>query len=330
MTAGAAIFGLEGTRLSLDERAFFREFDPLGFILFARNVDTPDQLRALTSELREVVGREAPILIDQEGGRVARMGAPHWREWLPPLDQAQQTHDPARAMYLRYRIIADELRAVGIDANCAPCADIAFPDTHPFLRNRCFAQTAEDVVPLAWAVTQGLLDGGVLPVLKHIPGHGRARSDSHKEIPYVDASEEMLMDTDFKVYKALNDLPLGMTAHVVYRGLGMDAPATTSGEMIALIRKKLGFRGLLMTDDISMNALSGTVSDRAKDAFRAGVDVVLHCNGNLSEMQQIAQVSGTLGQGANWRLENALAQRQPPIATDISALEAELQTLYIP
>ena len=205
---GATILDAEGLRLTADEKAFFRDADPFGFILFARNIDTPDQVRALCADLRDAVGREAIITIDQEGGRVQRLRAPQWREWLPALDHVTAAGDQAaQAMYLRFRIIAAELRALGIDSNCAPLADIASDITHPFLKNRCYGTDAAQVTAMARAVADGLLDGGVLPVLKHIPGHGRATADSHLALPRVTASLDELRATDFAPFKALNDLP---------------------------------------------------------------------------------------------------------------------------
>lgn len=327
MTApGAAILGCAGPRLDARERAFFRDADPWGFILFARNVDDPAQVGALTAELREVVGRAAPILIDQEGGRVQRLGPPHWRAWSPPLDLAAAT-DPVRAFWLRYRLIAAELAGLGIDVDCAPLADIAGAATHPFLRNRCYGTDAAAVTAHARAAAEGLAAGGVLPVLKHIPGHGRAVADSHADLPIVDADSDTLRATDFAPFRALADLPMAMTAHVVYRGLGSDAPATTDPAMIALIRDELGFDGLLMSDDIAMGALKGDMGARGAASIAAGCDVVLHCNGDRAEMAQVVAAAGTLDAAAERRAEAALATRRAPDEVDIAALEAELSGL---
>lgn len=325
MPQGAAIFGCEGLELTPREAAFFRAANPWGFILFARNIDTPQQVAKLTSSLREAVGRDAPILIDQEGGRVQRMRAPHWREWLPPLDQVSQAGDlAARALWLRYRIIAEELRAVGVDVNCAPTCDIAGPLTHPFLQNRCFGTSPEAVTRAARASAEGLLAGGVLPIIKHIPGHGRATADSHKNLPVVEATHGELTQTDFAPFKALADLPMGMTAHIRFTALD-DAPATQSARMIGLIREEIGFDGLLMTDDISMEALSGSLVSRTRASLAAGCDLVLHCNGELPEMEAIAAEAGQMGQAAQIRADRALALRQSPEPIDIAALEAELE-----
>ena len=326
MTFGATILDAEGLRLSADEKAFFRDADPFGFILFARNIETPDQIRALCADFREAVGREAPITIDQEGGRVERMRSPHWREWLPPLDQAQQASDPARSFYLRSRIMADELRAVGIDANCAPTCDIAGDQTHPFLRNRCLGTETASVIANARATADGLLDGGVLPVMKHMPGHGRGTKDSHLDVPMTDVSKDIAQTTDFAPFRALNDMPMGMTAHIIFAAYGM-IPSTQNPAVIDMIRRDIGFDGLLMTDDISMEALSGDVATRTTASMAAGCDLVLHCNGEPSEMQAVANAAGDMTPAAQVRATAALGRRKTPEPVDIAALSAELNTL---
>ena len=328
MSATAAcIFGCEGPALGDAERAFFAETAPWGFILFARNVETPDQLRRLTGDLRDAVGRDAPIFVDQEGGRVQRLRAPYWREWLPPLDTVEAAGSQAPlAMYLRARLIAAELHAVGIDGNCAPTVDIAGPLTHPFLRNRCYGSDLDTVVAVARAVAKGLLDGGVLPVMKHMPGHGRATIDTHLDLPRVTDAAEDLLRSDFAAFRALADLPLGMTAHIVFSAYD-DQPATCSAPMIRVIRDQIGFGGLLMTDDLSMQALSGTIGERAAASRRAGCDVMLHCNGNLGDMQAVAAASGALAGAALARAEAALAARRTPDTADPKALDAELAQL---
>ncbi len=327
MSFGATILGCEGHRLSTDEARFFRDADPWGFILFSRNLEDADQVRALCADLRETVGREAPVFIDQEGGRVQRLRPPLAREWPAPLDHVRRYRAHAgRAMYLRYRIIAAELRGLGIDGNCAPCLDVAGPDTHPFLRNRCYGETTDAVIEIGRAVAQGLSDGGVLPVIKHMPGHGRARADSHRDLPRVSASEAELDAVDFAAFRPFSDLALGMSAHIVYEALD-DAPATISPTMIGLIRERLGFDGLLMTDDISMEALSGTVAERGRAALDAGCDAVLHCNGDLEEMVALAEVAGTMGARAQARAEAALAARHPAPGDDIADLVDQLDAL---
>jgi beta-N-acetylhexosaminidase len=328
MAETATVLGCEGPALGPEERAFFRAAEPWGFILFARNVESPAQLSRLTGELREAVGREAPVFIDQEGGRVARMRAPHWREWLPALDQANRAGPcAARSMWVRYRLIASELRAVGIDGNCAPVADIAAPGTHPVLRNRCYGETPERVAEIARTVAEAMLAGGVLPVVKHMPGQGRAVTDSHHDLPRAEASRADLRDWDFAPFRALADLPIGMTGHVVYPALDLAAPATLSRAVIRTLREEIGHAGLLMTDDISMGALSGPLADRARAALSAGCDIVLHCNGVLTEMEEIVAAAGLLSPAARTRAEAALACRRVPEPIDIPALEAELEAL---
>ncbi len=327
MRFGATILDAEGLRLTPDEKAFFRAANPFGFILFARNIDTPDQVRALCDELRESVGRDAPITIDQEGGRVQRLRGPVWHEWAPPLDFVMAAGQHAeKAMYLRYRIIAAELHALGIDSNCAPMVDVARETTHPFLRNRCYGSDAKTVACIGRAVADGLLDGGVMPVLKHIPGHGFATLDSHHELPSVALGENELGAIDFAPFHDLNDLPMGMTAHLVYDAID-DRPATLSPKMMNLIRTQIGFDNLIMTDDISMKALSGALGDIAKDALSAGCDVVLHCNGTLEERREVAEAAGEMSFAAQTRSLRALNARKTPDDVDIPALHAQLEAL---
>jgi beta-N-acetylhexosaminidase len=324
---GALITGVDGLRLSPGEKAFFSEVRPFGFILFARNVESPDQVRALCAELREAAGHEAVITIDQEGGRVQRLRAPLWRDWPAPLDHvAAAGARAAEALHLRYRIIAAELADLGIDSNCAPLVDVAGRDTHPFLRDRCYGETAGRVALFGRAVADGLMEGGVLPVVKHIPGHGRAGADSHHELPRVAAPAAHLAEVDFAPFEALADLPMAMTAHVVYEAL--DArPATLSPVIIDTIRREIGFDGLLMTDDIGMEALSGSLVERARASLAAGCDVVLHCNGSLAERQAVAAAAGEMRAAAQARAERVLAARRSPDPVDISSLAAQLDAL---
>jgi len=321
---GAAILGLAGPELTADEAAFFREADPWGFILFARNVADPAQLLALTSDLRACLGRDVPVLVDQEGGRVQRLRAPHWREYSPPLEEAASG---LRAMFLRSALIGAELAAVGIDVNCAPCADLAMPETHPFLHNRCAGATPDAVVPMARAIAEGLALAGVAPVLKHIPGHGRATADSHHDLPVVTADAATLRATDFDTFARLADMPMAMSAHVTYTAFDPDAPATLSPAMIHLIREEIGFDGLLMSDDISMQALSGSLAERTTRARAAGCDIVLHCSGVLDEAAEVVAAAGTLDGAAARRADAALAARPRAQTVDIRALEAEFQAL---
>lgn len=323
---GATIFGCAGERLSPEERAFFRDVRPFAFILFARNINTADQIRALCEDLRSCVPHQASILIDQEGGRVQRLRPPLATQWDAPLDFiAAAGEDARRAMYLRYRITAHELMQVGVDGNCAPLVDVACDVTHPFLKNRCYGMDATTVADLGRAVAEGMADGGVYSVLKHLPGHGRAQADSHKDLPHV-AAPEAALERDFAPFRALNDLPMGMTAHLVYDALD-PTPATTSPKMMKMIRDEIGFGGLIMTDDISMQALSGPLADRPRASLAAGCDVVLHCNGDLAEMQEVAEASGEMTEAAQSRAMAVLAARPTPVPVDISALTAELEAL---
>ena len=326
MGRGAYILAPLGPALSPDEAAFFREADPWGVILFARNIETPGQLRRLTGDLRGAVGWDAPILIDQEGGRVQRMRAPHWREWLPPLEQVERTRSE-RAMYLRGRLIGAELVAHGVDVNCAPSGDLAWPETHPFLRNRCYGTDAATVIAMARACAEGLMDAGCLPVIKHAPGHGRATVDSHLGLPLIEAPLADLQETDFAPFRALSDLPMVMTAHIVVPEIDAEAPLTLSAAGIGYLRDALGLDGLLMTDDISMGALSGSVAERSAKALAAGCDLVLHCNGEMAEMEAVAGAAGAMSGAARKRADIALSRRRPPTDIDISALEAEFEAL---
>lgn len=326
MTA-AAILGVEGLALAPRERAFLRDADPWGFILFGRNVDAPGQLRRLTAALREAVGRDAPILVDQEGGRVQRLRPPHWRAFLPALDQMRRARDPLRAQWVRNRLIAAELRDVGIDVNCAPLGDLVEPHTHPVLLNRLYGGDAATVIDAARLCADALLAGGVLPVLKHLPGYGRARVDSHLALPRVDAPREALSLRDFAPFRALRDLPVGMTAHVVLDAIDPDQPATTSPEAVRVIREEIGFGGLLMTDDVGMQALSGPIRERAERSRAAGVDLVLQCNGERPDMEAAVAGAGLLDGEALARADRALACRRPPEPADAEALARELAGL---
>lgn len=329
MRLTAAIFGCAGPALQKAERAFFHLAQPWGFILFARNVRDRLQLRRLTAELRDAVGWRAPVLIDQEGGRVDRMRTPEWRTYLPALDQMDRVavDSRSRAMWLRSRLIADQLHDVGIDVNCAPLADIAEEETHPVLLNRLYGRDPGAVIRAAKAVIAGHGAGGVMSVLKHIPGYGRAKVDSHLTLPRVALLLEDLELRDFVPFRALADCPIGMSAHIVIEALDPDAPVTVSAKAINHIRDRIGFGGLLMTDDISMNALDGTVAARSRAAIAAGCDLVLHCNGDLAEMEHVAEACGPLSGRAKIRADNAARARPASRAVDIPALEAELRTL---
>jgi beta-N-acetylhexosaminidase len=332
MACGAYILGLSETRVSPAERAFFTQAKPWGFILFARNVDTPDQVRALCDDLRDTVGWNAPILIDQEGGRVQRLAPPHWRSFPPLLDQMQalaaRPSDQMRSIWMRGRLIAGQLAPLGIDVNCAPLADLAEDATHPFLLNRLAGGDVDTVIQAGRAMAEGMMAGGVLSVLKHIPGHGRACVDSHLELPRVDAPLNDLLARDFAPFQGLNDLPMGMTAHIIFSALDEAQPATTSAVVMRAIRDQIGFDGLIMSDDLNMEALSGTLAQRAKASIAAGCDVALHCNGDLAQMEQVADACGMMNAQAQTRADRALALRRAPSPVDIDALSAEFDALF--
>lgn len=310
----AFIAGCSGTTLTPDEAAFFRAADPWGFILFKRNVESPEQVRALCDALRAAVGREgAPILIDQEGGRVQRLGPPHWPKY--PAGRAYgQVHanDPLvrrEITRLGARLIAHDLRAVGITVDCLPVLDVPTPGAHDVIGDRAYGRSPEQVAVLGRAAAEGLLAGSVLPVIKHMPGHGRAGSDSHLALPVVEASRDELERHDFAPFRMLSDMPLAMTAHVVYTALDPENPATTSAVILSdVIRGHLGYDGLVMTDDLSMQALSGSYRGRTEAAFAAGCDMALHCNGKMEEMSAVAE-STPLLEGDALRRADAALQR---------------------
>lgn len=332
MNTRAFIAGCAGPELTHDERLFFREAAPWGFILFGRNVETPDQVRRLVCDLRESVGWYAPVLIDQEGGRVQRLRPPHWIEYPPaePFGALYKCRPGAalEAARLNSRAIATDLFALGIDVDCLPVADLRHPDGHGIIGNRAYGSTPGPVAALARAAAVGLMEGGVLPVLKHIPGHGRAPVDSHEKLPVVTASRAELEAADFAAFRELADLPIGMTAHVVYADIDPDRPATTSPKVMEeVIRGSIGFEGALMSDDLSMGALAGDMAARCRDASAAGCDLLLHCNGRMDEMMIVAAEAPALEGEPRARAARALALRQPPDAVDAKALRARVASL---
>lgn len=309
MTTRALILGCAGKTLSAEETAFFRDVAPWGFILFKRNIGTPDEVRALTQALRDTVGRaDAPILIDQEGGRVQRMGPPHWPAY-PAGGRFGRLDGSAAAMAeLGARLMAHDLRNVGINVDCAPVLDVPVAGSHDVIGDRAYGTTPERVAEIGRAVASGLMQGGVLPVMKHIPGHGRAGCDSHKGLPVVETDLATLTAQDFAPFRALADLPLAMSAHVVFTALDPDHPATQSAVVIErVVRGLIGFDGLLMTDDLSMHALQGSFRGRTEAAFAAGIDVGLHCNGDLAEMRGVAEGAPPLAGPTLRRADDALA-----------------------
>ena len=335
MSLSAAILGCAGTVLSAEEIAFFRDVKPWGFILFKRNIETPDQVRALTAALRETVVRpDAPILIDQEGGRVARLGAPHWRKYPPGRAYGELVaNDPLVAREitrLGARLIAHDLLALGINVDCVPVLDVPDPKGHEIIGDRAYGDTPEQVATLGRAAAEGLLAGGVLPIIKHIPGHGRAMSDSHLELPVVKAKLAELDARDFAPFRVLSDMPMAMTAHVVYTAIDRSRPATTSKKAIKkIIRESIGFDGLLMSDDLSMKALSGDFKQRAKDSLSAGCDVVLHCNGDMAEMKAVMSGVGRLGKEARRRTQAVMGRLvKVPEPFDVAEARARFDAAF--
>lgn len=312
----AFVCGCVGLVLSGEEKAFLREARPWGAILFRRNVDHPVQLRALTAEIREQLATDAPILIDQEGGRVQRLRPPHWRAFPPAAAFERLGRDEAateRLAWLGARLIAHELRDVGVDVDCLPVLDAPIESAHDVIGDRAYSHDPARAALLGRAAAEGLLAGGVLPVIKHIPGHGRARADSHLELPIVEATRAELAARDFIPFRANADLPLGMTAHVVYTAIDAERPGTLSRVVVeSVIRGEIGFDGLLMTDDLSMKALFGGFRQRAEAAIGAGCDIVLHCNGDLEEARAVAEGAGELAGRALERARAALARRAAP------------------
>ena len=324
MTARSFITGLAGTAISPYERAFLREAAPWGLILFKRNIADPAQVRALIDDFRMVCGRDAAVLIDQEGGRVQRLQPPHWPAYPPGAVYGDlYRRDPAlglTAARLGARLIAADLTALGITVDCLPLADVPVAGADRVIGDRAYGDAAPQVAAVAAAVAAGLQAGGVLPVLKHLPGHGRATADSHDRLPVVETDRKTLETTDFAAFMPLAGLPLGMTAHVVFTALDPGLPATTSITIIEqVIRGFIGFSGALMSDDLSMGALSGSIAERARRSLAAGCDLILHCNGKLVEMQEVAANCPALQGAALERAARALASRGEPDDIDIPA-----------
>ena len=333
MSTRAFITGVLGPELSADERRFIRSERPWGFILFKRNVEAPEQVIRLVQELRDVADHaDAPVLIDQEGGRVQRLRPPHWPDYPPgAIFSRLYDIDPAlglSAARLSARLIAADLADLGISVDCLPLADVPVAGANDVIGDRAYGTEPDKVSLIARAVTDGLEQGGILPVLKHIPGHGRATADSHHRLPTVDTPKIELERTDFAAFRLLADLPMAMTAHVVFSALDPAHPATTSATIIEqVIRGSIGFQGLLMSDDVSMNALAGSIAERTRAIITAGCDIVLHCNGKLDEMREVARETPELSGKALDRARRALAARRPPQAFDRLAARAELDSL---
>src|ERR1700759_5695430 len=329
----AFITGVAGTQLPAAERAFIAAERPWGFILFRRNIDNPAQVKALVEEMREAAGApDAPVLVDQEGGEVQRFRPPHWPNY-PAGAAFGRLYDidsklGLQAARLSARLIADDLLPMGVTVDCLPLADVPVPGADAVIGDRAYGDEPNKVADIARAVTQGLEQGGILPVLKHIPGHGRATADSHLALPTVDTPRQELERTDFAAFKPLADLPMAMTAHVVFSAIDPAQPATTSATMIErVIRDLIGFQGLLMSDDVGMNALAGSIGDRSRALMTAGCDMILHCSGKLDEMQQVAREAPELSGRALTRAQQALASRKPPQPLDRTAAREELDAL---
>lgn len=331
----AAILGCSGQVLTDAERRFYADCDPLGFILFGRNVASPEQLKTLTAALRDSVGRaDAPVLIDQEGGRVRRLRPPHWREAqsMRPFGDlyARDPEAGKRALALNTALLAQELLEIGIDVDCAPVLDVPAPNSHDIVGDRAFSADPETVSVLGRVVTETFLACGVMPVIKHTPGHGRSVADSHRALPVVSATLDELDATDFVPFRALADAPLAMTAHIIYAAIDPDLPATLSPTVIGdIIRRHIGFDGLLLSDDLSMHALSGPFDRRAAQSLEAGCDIVLHCNGDPEEMAAVMSVVPYMNDIGLERWQRAQARRLAAGAGTIPAdADRELTRLF--
>jgi beta-N-acetylhexosaminidase len=332
MARRAFITGLAGLALTADERAFLRESRPWGLILFKRNIQDRNQVADLVREALHEVGASAPVLIDQEGGRVQRLGPPHWPAYPSGAAYGRIYDRDAEAglaaARLGARLIAADLVELGINVDCLPLADVPVSGADNVIGDRAYGETPAKVAALAGAIAEGLAAGGVLPVLKHIPGHGRANADSHQKLPVVHADRATLERTDFAAFRPLKKLPLAMTAHVVFTAFDPVLPATTSATMIGqVIRGFIGFDGLLMSDDVSMGALSGSIAERTRASLKAGCDVVLHCNGKLDEMRAVASEAPELSGEAARRAAAALAVRKSPAAIDLAAARRDFAAM---
>jgi beta-N-acetylhexosaminidase len=326
VAAKSFICGVEGLALNNVEKTFLSREQPYGVILFARNIADPSQLKALVADIKSCLTHPfTSVLIDQEGGRVARMRPPHWRAY-PPAQALAAKENATRVVYVNARMIAEELASMGITTDCAPLADVLAPECHAIIGDRAFGEMPDTVATLARAQADGLRDGGILPVLKHIPGHGRATQDSHEHLPVVSATLGELATRDFVPFHILADLPLGMTAHIIYEALDPERCATLSPIVIDFIRREIGFDGLLMSDDLSMKALTGPYTTRAEHTLKAGCDLVLHCNGKMDEMIEVARASTSLA-GDGLRRAQAAANWLPAKIASAAPLHAEWQSL---
>jgi len=329
----SVIFSCQGTSLTVEEKDFFRSESPLGLILFARNIDHPEQVRALIEDFKEAVGREdAPILVDQEGGRVQRLRSPHWFE-APAFGKlgalyAMDEKAGTEATILATRLIADDLNNVGFTVDCSPCLDLSLDVTSTVIGDRSLGRDPERVFKLGNIVKETFLSAGITPVIKHIPGHGRGNVDSHLELPVVGTDKATLSASDFVPFKKLANCPWGMTAHIVFEDIDPQNPATQSATVIReIIREEIGFDGLLLTDDLNMQALKGTLAERAAKAIKAGIDVILHCSGKLEEMKEVATVCPALTSDARRRLASSQSLKQPAISLEADERAEVISTL---
>ena len=336
MSVQSMISGCAGLSLTDQETSFFKKNNPWGLILFKRNCDSPDQIKGLTAEFRSAVGRkDAPVFIDQEGGRVQRLGPPsaHWRKYPAGADYGK-VYDRCKVLGLRVtrnigRLMADDMHEIGITASCLPVLDLPQPGSHDVIGNRAYSMRVESIIALSRVHCVGMMEGGVLPVMKHIPGHGRSIVDSHHNLPIVATGRDELERTDFVPFASFADCPMAMTAHVVYQAIDSENPATLSRKVIKeVVRKLIGFNGLLMTDDLSMKALGGTLSEKVQRSQSAGCDIVLHCNGILDEMEEVASAALPLEGKSMRRAKQALRAQRKPTAYDkkqaLNDLEAVL------
>lgn len=327
----AVIFAPESLTLSNEEVEFFKRTNPVGFILFKRNLVNRDQIIELVTQLRAIVDWDCPILIDQEGGRVARLGPPHFRK-SPPMQYFAEISKydfltAKQAVYLNSLVLGNELIELGINVDCAPVADLRIDGAHDIIGDRSFGSDPDEVALMAREMASGLIASGVLPIIKHIPGHGRALADSHEQLPVVTTDITELEKTDFKVFKLLSDFPMAMTAHIIFKALDENLPVTISNKAINYIRDKIGYNGLLLSDDISMKALKGDLEDLTNAILNAGCDIVLHCNGKMEEMTKIAKAIKPLSNNAADKLKAAIALIKKPLVVDRQDLDSQITQL---
>ena len=330
----AVVFGCAGLELTADEKSLFAECNPSGFILFARNIENPHQVRRLIDDLRQSVEYNNPlVLIDQEGGRVQRLTEPHWPKY-PSMKAfgdrfAADPVEAATCLSLNYRLIAHDLEKLGFNVDCAPVLDLPVSGSHEIIGDRAFSADPEIVATLGRAVCEGLQSGGVIPVVKHVPGHGRSTADSHLELPHVDTKPDVLVKTDFAPFKALNDAPAAMTAHIVYSALDDTAPCSASELVIGdVVRGQIGFKGLLFSDDICMKALSGPLVDRVSSVLQAGCDIALHCDGNFEAMVTIAASCRPMSHKSMDRLSRAKLVASDSQDFDVEAAKHRISAFF--